>query len=204
MIQVLAHPRAAIQGRERTRRVIRVFRGYRRLFYYSIIPTTPRPFNCEKTISPSMKIHSIVARFLLLLAVGISVESAQAHNEKKKVAGPNGGRIITTVEPNAEFFVTPDRKVQVTFLGKDRKAIAPAGQSVTVTAGERMSPTTLTFTKSGNTLVSNSSLPAGAEVPTVVQIKTTPSAKAVTEKFNVDLAKCGECKLAEYACICGH
>jgi hypothetical protein len=73
-----------------------------------------------------------------------------------------------------------------------------------VTAGERMAPTTLAFAKSGNALVSNAALPAGAEVPTVVQIKTTPSAKTVTEKFNVDLAKCGECKLAEYACICSH
>ena len=151
-----------------------------------------------------MKTQSILRRLVAFLAVGLSVASLQAHNEKKKVAGPNGGRIIATVEPRAEFLVMPDRKVQITFLDKAGKAIAPAEQVVTVTAGERSSPSTLTFTKSGNALVSNAALPKGDEVPTVVQIKATSNAKAVTEKFNVDLSKCGECKLAEYACICAH
>ena len=151
-----------------------------------------------------MKTKNIVVGLLALLAVGLSIPTLQAHNEKKKVAGPNGGRIITTVEPRAEFFVMPDRKVQITFLDKAGKAVPSADQVVTVTAGERMSPTTLTFSKTGNTLVSNAALPKGGEVPTVVQIKPTPGAKTVTEKFNVDLSKCGECKLAEYACICAH
>jgi hypothetical protein len=151
-----------------------------------------------------MKTHKVLLSFLVLVALGLSVTSAPAHDAKKKVAGPNGGRIITTVEPRAEFFVTADRKVQITFLDKAGKAIAPAEQVVTVTAGDRMSPTTLTFTKAGNTLLSNAALPKGNELPAVVQIKASPSGKAVTEKFNVDLSKCGGCKLAEYACICGH
>lgn len=44
----------------------------------------------------------------------------------------------------------------------------------------------------------------GKESPTVVQIKATPTAKTVTAKFNFDLAKCGECRLSEYACLCDH
>jgi hypothetical protein len=151
-----------------------------------------------------MKTHRILLRFLALIVLGFSAATVQAHDGKKKVAGPNGGRIIATVEPRAEFFVTAERKVQITFLDRDGKAVAPAEQVVTVTAGERAAPTTLTFSRSGNSLISNAALPPGDEVPTVVQIKTTPSAKAVVEKFNVDLAKCGECKLPEYACICGH
>jgi hypothetical protein len=149
-----------------------------------------------------MKTQIIIRRFATLLALGLTLTSAQA--AEKKTAGPNGGRILTSVEPRAEFFVLPDRKVQITFLGTDGKAVAPAAQTVTVTAGDRASPTTLSFAKSGNTLVSNAPLPAGDPVPTVVQIKRDPTGRTTTAKFNVDLAKCGECKLAEYACICDH
>jgi hypothetical protein len=159
-------------------------------------------------ISPNqtkiMKTQYILRRLGAVLAIGLSVATLQAQGEKKKVAGPNGGRIIATVEPRAEFLVLPDRKVQITFLDKAGKAVAPAEQVVTVTAGERLAPSTLTFSKSGNALISNAALPKGEEVPTVVQIKTTANAKAATEKFNVDLSKCSECKLAEYACTCAH
>lgn len=150
-----------------------------------------------------MKIKSTIVYLSALAAAGFSVVNVHAQ-EKKKVAGPNDGRIIAAVEPRAEFLVLPDRKIQITFLDPAGKTIPPADQIVTVIAGERMSPTTLTFSKSGNTLLSNATLPPGDAVPAVVQIKSTPKAKTVTEKFHVDLSKCGECKLAEYACICGH
>ena len=151
-----------------------------------------------------MKTQSMLPRLIAVLVVALSVANVQAHNDKKKVAGPNGGRVIAAIEPRAEFFVLPDRKVQITFLDKAGKAVAPAEQVVTVTAGERLSPTTLTFAKSGHALVSNAALPKGDDVPAVVQIKSNASAKAVTDKFTVDLSKCGECKLSEYACICAH
>ncbi len=151
-----------------------------------------------------MKTKSIALRLLALVAVALTTATAEAHNDKKKIAGPNGGRIIATVEPRAEFFVTADRKVQITFLDQAGKAIAPADQLVTVTAGERTAPTKLTFSKSGNTLLSTAALPKGNDLPTVVQIKPTASGQTVTEKFTLDLSKCGECKLAEYACICAH
>ncbi|MCB1085430.1 MAG: hypothetical protein KDM63_00170, partial [Verrucomicrobiae bacterium] len=35
---------------------------------------------------------------------------------EKKQAGPNGGRVVTVVEPAVEFFVTDDRKVRLTFV----------------------------------------------------------------------------------------
>ena len=150
-----------------------------------------------------MKIRTILFRLLAFSAVALSAATAHAHGERK-VAGPNGGRIINTVEPRAEFFVMPDRKVQITFLDEANKPVAPAEQIVTVTAGERSAPKTLTFSKSGDALVSHASIPEGDQVPTVVQIKVTPDAKTVTDKFNLNLATCGECKHAEYACICGH
>ena len=108
------------------------------------------------------------------------------------------------LEPRAEFFVTPDRKVQITFLAKDGTAIAPAAQIPTVTAGDRAAPTKLTFARKGNVLLSTSPLPAGNDFPVVVEIEPSPGATKIVEKFYFDSSQCGECKNAEYACICEH
>ena len=126
------------------------------------------------------------------------------HTHEKRTAGPNRGRVITGVEPRAEFFVTPERKVQITFLGKDGTAIAPAAQVATVTAGERAAPTKLTFERKANVLLSTSVLPAGNDFPVVVEIVPSPGAAKIVEKFYFDSSICGECKNAEYACICAH
>lgn len=150
-----------------------------------------------------LKIIPVLATLGLML--GAFVTTVNAHGDTEKVtAGPNGGRVLTKVDPHAEFFVTKDRKVQITFLNDDGKAIPAAAQIVTVTAGDRSAPTKLTFTKSGDVLISEGALPAGNDFPAVVQIKATAEAKTITEKFTVNLSKCGECGNAEYACTCGH
>lgn len=149
-----------------------------------------------------MKIRSITLYLCALAAMSLCL--ASAHAAEKKVAGPNGGRILTKSEPRAEFFVTADRRVQITFLDSAGKPIAPAGQTVIVVSGERSAPQTLMFIHTGQALLSTTPLPAGSAVPTVVQIKPTPTTPSVTERFNVDLSTCSECKLSEYACICAH
>ena len=58
------------------------------------------------------------------LILALPAFAAEDHDHAKKEAGPNGGKVLTTIEPHAEFFVTTDRKVQITFLNKDGKAIA--------------------------------------------------------------------------------
>lgn len=119
-------------------------------------------------------------------------------------ATPNGGRLLKNIEPEAEFFVTPERKVQITFLDQTGKAIAPAEQIVTVICGERSDPTRLEFVRENDVLLSKSSLPEGNGFPTIVQIKTTPEAKTVLEKFNLNVSTCPGCGLGEYACTCDH
>jgi len=126
------------------------------------------------------------------------------HDHEKKTAGPNGGRIVTATEPHFEFFVTPENKVKITFLGEDGKPIALKEQSVSATGGDRAKPTKLAFAKDGESLVSDKPLPKGKEIPIILQVKMTPDAKTVTEKFNVNLADCPTCKYKEYACICEH
>lgn len=143
-------------------------------------------------------------RLLALASLALAAFATPATAHEAVTPGPNGGRLLTNVEPRAEFFVTPERKVQITFVDKAGKAIAPAAQVVTVTAGERSAPVTLTFTKTGDTLLSTATLPAGNDFPTVVQIKPTPESKAAVTRFNLNLSVCGECKNPEYACTCAH
>jgi len=140
---------------------------------------------------------------LLTTMTAVLALALPAFAEKGK-AGPTGGRLITTVQPHAEFFVNKDKKVEIRFISDDNKVIAPAAQEVTVTLGDRSAPTKLAFTKTGDALVSDKAIPEGNELPTVVQIREKAGAKAVNEKFNLNLNKCPTCENAEYACTCEH
>ena len=154
-----------------------------------------------------MNLKTIALSILTAFAFSQAVAAADAghpHTHAKKEAGPNGGRLITSLVPHAEFFVTADRKVQITFIDENDQPTAPAQQVVTVTTGSRLAPTKLTFSRSGDVLLSDAALPAGNDFPTVVQIKPSPDAEIVTTKFYLNLSKCPECKLGEYACICDH
>lgn len=120
------------------------------------------------------------------------------------IKAPNGGRVIESVEPHAEFLVSPERKLEIRFLDHDGKVVAPAAQVVTVVMGERSNPTKLAFTKDGDKLVSDQAIPDGKNLPVVLQIRASAADKAVTSKFNLNLATCPECKHGEYACACDH
>lgn len=126
------------------------------------------------------------------------------HDHEHVVAGPTGGRMITEVEPHAEFFVNKENKIEIRFFDHDNEAVAPAGQTVSVIMGERSKPTKLAFAKDGDKLVSDQPIPEGNLLPTVVQIKTSADAKTVTERFNLNLSDCPTCDYKEYACICDH
>ena len=131
-------------------------------------------------------------------------EEHEGHDHHKAIAGPNGGKVIQEVEPHLEFFVTKDRKVQITALGEDGKAVPIGEQTVSVTGGDRSNPTRMSFEKKGDVLVSDISFPEGNDFPVVVQIKPSPDAKTVIEKFNLNLSDCPTCKYKEYACTCDH
>ncbi len=126
------------------------------------------------------------------------------HGHAKKIAGPNGGRVLTGVEPHLEFFVTKDRKVKITAVDDDGKAVPIGEQSVTVTGGSRANPTRMAFAKDGDSLISDSAFPEGNNLPVIVQIKAKPDAKAVIEKFTLNLSDCPGCDHPEYACTCDH
>ena len=143
-------------------------------------------------------------KFLLTVLAALCCAAAPVFAHGKNEAGPNGGRLLTAVDPHVEFFVTKERKIQFTFLDAQDRPTAPAGQSVIVTTGSRAAPTVLTFTRQGDVLLSDAALPAGNNLPAVIQLKPAPDAPEVVVKFNINLATCGECSHAEYACICDH
>lgn len=118
--------------------------------------------------------------------------------------GPNGGRLLTSVEPHLEFFVTEDRKVQITSVDEEEKAQPIGEQTVNVIGGSRSNPTRMSFAKEGDVLLSDIAFPEGNDFPVVVQIKTSPDADTVTEKFNLNLEDCPTCDNKEYACTCDH
>lgn len=121
-----------------------------------------------------------------------------------KMAGPNGGRLITSVDPNFEFLVQEDRKVRLTFVDDNARPMVVASMSILLVCGDRMSPTELAFAQADNVLISDKPLPEGNILPVVLTIKTTPASDPIYEKFLVDFSICGGCRFVEYACICGH
>ena len=126
------------------------------------------------------------------------------HEQSEKKAGPNGGRLITVVEPRAEFFLTADRFAQISFVDDHGEVVAPQGQVVSLIGGDRSDPVRLSFTLVDGVLRSTSPLPDKPNMPIVLSIKPTADAKTVREKFYLDESECGGCDYQEYACICGH
>ncbi len=131
-------------------------------------------------------------------------EGDHGHAHDVNVAGPNGGRVLMSVEPHVEFKVHDDRKVTLTFVDEDLKPVPAAEQTATVIAGDRSAPTRLSFVKQGDVLVSDGPLPEGNDFPTVVQLKVSPDASPVIEKYNLNLVQCPTCEYQEYACTCEH
>lgn len=139
-----------------------------------------------------------------IIAIAALAASLTFGNAAEKIKAPNGGRVIDSLKPNAEFVITADKKIEIRFLDDAGKVVAPAAQVVTVTMGDRANPTKLAFVKDGDKLVSDKTIPDGKELPVVLQIRAAEGGKASTAKFSLNLAKCATCEHAEYACTCAH
>ena len=138
--------------------------------------------------------------------VGILCAGLLALNaaDKNELGGPRGGRFLEKIEPKAEFFVETDKSVSINFYDVTGKPVPAANQHVTVIADAKGGKETIEFEKKGNSLVSKTKLPEGGGYNLVVQFKQTANAKPQNFRFKYDAHTCGECKRAEYACICGH
>ncbi len=126
------------------------------------------------------------------------------HEHEEKIAGPNGGRVVTSVEPHYELLVLEDRRLKITFLSDEGAAIAPGAATVVGTGGDRSKPTRFVFTEKDGSLISDAALPEGNEISLILQVKVTPDAKSVAERITMNLATCEKCEHPEYACVCAH
>lgn len=153
-----------------------------------------------------MKIKS-VTNFSILTVIALLIPAFaiddHGHEHKKKSPGPNGGRVITSVQPKLEFFVTKERKAQITALTDDLKPAQLGSQIISITAGERSNPTKMKLVEQDGQLVTTAPLPEG-NIPVSIGIKANAESKTIYEKLNLNLSICPGCKLAEYACICDH
>jgi hypothetical protein len=131
-------------------------------------------------------------------------DAHEGHDHGEAKAGPNGGRVITSVEPHFEFFVTKERFIQITFLDDSGKPISPEKQALSLIGGDRQNPVRLRFEKKRTTLLSNQVIPAGNDLPVILSIKMNAQSKTIREKFNLSLSQCPTCDYKEYACICEH
>lgn len=141
----------------------------------------------------------------LTLAVALCAGLINLHAAETKIAGgPKGGRLIEKTEPKLEFLLENDHTATVTFYDATLKPIPVTNQSVTLIANAPSGKATIEFAKQGDILTSKTNLPAGDGYDVVLQLKATADAKPQNFRFKLITATCGECKRAEYACICGH
>jgi hypothetical protein len=145
-----------------------------------------------------MKLFKPLVLAALALALPVAAFSA------KPIPGPKGGRIVTTEAPHVEFLVAPDRAVVVSFYDKELKPVAASGQMVSAVAETASGKVALAFAARDGALVSTKPLPEGDGYRVVLQVRD--SAQARPKNYRVDFhdETCGECKRAEYACICEH
>ncbi|MES2570222.1 MAG: hypothetical protein V4710_09240 [Verrucomicrobiota bacterium] len=146
---------------------------------------------------------SIAFKLIAVVALAFPAFAKDEHKHAVK-EGPNGGRVLSAVEPHLEFLVTKERKVQIIALTDDLKPATLTGQVITVTGGDRAKPTKLQFKEENGKLLSSNALPEGNDYPVSVSIKKDAGGKAVYEKFNLNLENCPTCNHQEYACICDH
>jgi hypothetical protein len=149
-----------------------------------------------------MKIKLILAAALCAgFALAASAAGDHGHHHP---APPKGGRLIAKTTPSAEFVIEKDRSMTINFYDAAMKPVAVAGQSVTVIADAKGGKSEIGFEKKGDALVSKAKLPDGEGYGLIIQFRQTAEAKPQNLRLKLDLSICGECKQAEYACVCDH
>jgi hypothetical protein len=132
----------------------------------------------------------------------ISVLALATALQAKPLAGPKGGRIVTTEAPHTEFYVAQNRTVIVSFYDAALKPIAPEARVVTTIAEAKTGKVKLDFATKDGALVSTKPLPEGDGYTIILQVRDNTTAKPKNYRITYHDEICGECKRAEYACIC--
>ena len=138
----------------------------------------------------------------LLLTLVVLVTASLTAAGEKPAAGPKGGRLLGAEYPVAEFFVTTDRRVEVTFYDAALQPVDPGTRVVAVTAEPASGRTVLEFARTAHGFVAQTPLPGGEPYRIVVQVRADPGARPQNYRLDLNLEPCGGCQRAEYACTC--
>lgn len=141
-----------------------------------------------------MKTKTVLIAFLLALTTAFAGE--------KTVAGPKGGRMLMAETFRAEFFVTAERRVEVSFYDQAGQLVAPGAASVAVTAETASGRVAMPLVPKDSMLVSADPLPSGYPYRVVVQVRPAPETRPSNFRIELNLNACGGCQYAEYACTC--
>jgi hypothetical protein len=133
-----------------------------------------------------------------------SHDDEDGHTHHQGVPGPNGGRLIVSVEPHFEFLIQPDRFARITFVNDDIEPIPPVDLNIILRTGDRSNPVEINFTRQKDVMVSNAALPEQEKAPLILQVGGDKGKEPILERFYLNLETCAECQLQEYACICDH
>lgn len=146
-------------------------------------------------------LFSIFIALTFLFVAPVYAEESHDHDHAK-TGGPRGGKLLEHTKPQAEFFLEKDKTATISFYNKEMKPVPAESQVVVVIAEKDGSKTQIDFEKKGEVLSSKEPLPESSNL--VVQFRQTADAKPSNFRFKLDEGICGECKRAEYACICEH
>jgi len=138
----------------------------------------------------------------LLIAVAALCGAVSLTAADKVVGGPKGGRLLEVDGQKAEFFVTKDKKVEITYYDAALKPTSPGENVVAVTAEPKSGRAKVEMDKTPTGFISKAPVPEGAPYRVVVQMRAKADAKPQNYRVDLDLSNCGGCNRAEYACTC--
>ncbi len=141
-----------------------------------------------------MKTKTLLIAFLLAVTTAFASE--------KTIAGPKGGRMLIADTVRAEFFVTAERRVEVSFYDQTGQPVPSGAASVAITAETAGGRVAVPLVPKDVTLVSAEPLPAGDPYRVVVQVRSALGARPSNFRIELNLHECGGCQRAEYACTC--
>lgn len=142
---------------------------------------------------------------IVLSLAALLAFSSSLHAHGRFIFGPNGGRLLaidSPATPNAEVKVLADRRVEISFLDKDRKPIPLGERKVTITAGDRSAAKKLSAEAKGDTLVTEPA-PEGNDYYIIMQLKESAGAKSLPFRLHYNTVACSDCKAPEWLCDCG-
>src|SRR5688500_8636612 len=127
----------------------------------------------------------------LIVAVAALSGAFALHAAEKIVGGPKGGRLLEVGSQKAEFFVTKDRKAEITFYNAALKPTPLETQVVAITAEPKSGRKTLELEKTTTGYISKTVLPESKEpYRVVVQLREKPDATPKNYRVDLNLENC--------------